>query len=150
MSRNVSGERPLNAQGRAQARSIGAAMRDLDIPVAMVLTSTVQRAVDTGTLLGLGAVTAAPDLAESASGDERKRHASAFRKLVATPPPADNNVVIVTHKPNIVDAFGEDWSDVREGEASVFEPDRHGGYKLIVRVQADEWAKWAKSAHPAN
>jgi hypothetical protein len=25
-----------------------------------------------------------------------------------------------THKPNILDAFGKDWFDVREGEASVF------------------------------
>lgn len=46
----------------------------------------------------------------------------------------------MTHKPNIVDAFGADWADLREGEASVFEPDGRGAYKLIGRVKADEWA----------
>jgi hypothetical protein len=51
--------------------------------------------------------------------------------------------VIVSHKPNIIDAFGDGWADVRKGEASVFEPDRHGGYKLIVHIQASDWAKWA-------
>jgi hypothetical protein len=61
-------------------------------------------------------------------------------------PPADNNLVIVTHKPNIMDAFGRDWFDVREGEASVFEPDRYGGYKLIVRVQANEWSGLVKAS----
>jgi len=142
MSRNVSGERQLNVEGRMQAKFIGESIRRLNIPVDTVLTSTVQRAVDTATLLGFGAVTATPDLAEGAAADDRNRRTLAFRKLVATPPPADNNVVIVTHKPNIVDAFGSDWSDVREGEASVFEPDRHGGYKLIVRIQANEWSKW--------
>lgn len=143
MSRKISGERQLNVAGRMQAKAIGESMRRLNIPVDMVLTSTIQRAVDTATLLGLGAVTATPDLAEGAAPDEKNRRMLAFRRLVATPPPADNNVVIVTHKPNIVDAFGADWSDVREGEASVFEPDRHGGYKLIVRIQASEWSKWA-------
>ncbi len=146
MSRPVTGARPLNAEGRAQAKAIGASMRKLHIPVGLVVTSSIQRAVDTGTLLGLGAVTSTPDLAEGAPPDEKNRRTLAFRKLVATPPPADSNVVIVTHKPNIVAAFGDGWSDIREGEASVFEPDRHGGFKLIVRVQANEWTKWVHAA----
>ena len=145
MSRpNVPAQRQLNDQGRAEAKSIGESMRKLKIPVGLVLTSTTQRAVDTGRLLGFGDVTAAPDLTESGSTlppDENNRRALALRKLVAGRPPADNNLVIVSHKPNIIDAFGKDWLDVREGEASVFEPDGHGSYKLIVRIQASEWSK---------
>jgi hypothetical protein len=44
-----------------------------------------------------------------------------------------------------LDAFGKDWFDVREGEASVFKPDGNGGYKLIVRVQAGDWSKLAQA-----
>jgi hypothetical protein len=44
---NVSGERQLNEQGRAQATTIGQSMRKLKIPVGLVLTSMTQRAVDT-------------------------------------------------------------------------------------------------------
>ncbi|MGJ4942315.1 histidine phosphatase family protein [Bradyrhizobium sp. HKCCYLS1011] len=147
MSRkNVPAERQLNAEGRAQAKSTGEAMRKLRIPVGMVVTSTIQRAVDTATLLGFGAVAATPDLAEGASPDESNQRALALRKLAATTPPAGTNVVIVSHKPNIVAAFGSDWSDVREGEASVFEPDRLGGYKLIGRIQASDWTRWAQAA----
>jgi phosphohistidine phosphatase SixA len=150
MSRtNASGaaaERQLNEEGRAQARSIGESMRRLKIPVALVLTSPIQRAVDTATLLGFGEVTADPDLAEAVSPEGSNRRAIAFRKLAVTLPPADNNVVIVSHKPNIIEAFGKDWYDVREGEASVFEPDGHGGYRLIVRIQANEWGKWVQGA----
>jgi hypothetical protein len=51
----------------------------------------------------------------------------------------------VTHKPNIVDAFGKDWFDVREGEASIFKPDGKGGYTLVARVQAADWAKLAQT-----
>ena len=68
---------------------------------------------------------------------ENNRRAQALRKLAATVPPAGTNIVVITHKPNILDAFGKDWFDVREGEASVFQPGG-GGYKLIVRVPADE------------
>lgn len=151
MSRpNVSAERQLNDQGRAQARSTGEAMRRLRIPVWLVMTSTAQRAVDTGKLLGVGEVTATADLAENgpaASPDENNRRALALRKRVAGRPPADNNLVIVSHKPNIVDAFGADWLDVREGEASVFEPNGSGGFKLIGRIQAREWSKLAQESN---
>ena len=66
----------------------------------------------------------------------------ALRKFAATVPPAGTNVILVTHKPNILDAFGKDWFEVKEGEASVFKPDGNG-FKPVVRVQADEWAKLA-------
>lgn len=151
MSRkNVPAQRQLSDQGRAQAKSIGEAMRKLRIPVALVLTSTIQRAVDTGRLLGLGEVTATADLAESGpetSADDHERRAQALRKLVAERPPADNNVVIVSHKPNIVDAFGKKWADVREGEASVFEPDGKGGYKLVACIQANMWTELAQMSN---
>jgi phosphohistidine phosphatase SixA len=151
MSRqNVSAQRQLSEQGRAQAKSIGESMHKLKIPVGLVLTSTTQRAVDTGTLLGFGKVTATPDLTESGPGispDENNRRAQALRNLVAERPPADNNIVIVSHKPNIIDAFGKDWSDVREGEASVFEPAGSGGYKLVVRIQASEWSELAQASN---
>jgi broad specificity phosphatase PhoE len=143
MSRkNLPAERQLNEQGSVQARSIGDSIRKLKIPVGLVLTSTAQRAVDTARLLGFGEVAVNPDLAESGpalSADENNRRAQAFRKLVAARPPADNNVVIVSHKPNIVDAFGKDLADLNEGESLIFEPDGKGGYKRIARIQADRW-----------
>ena len=51
--------------------------------------------------------------------------------------------MLVSHKPNIMDAFGKDWFDVREGEASVFKPDG-AGYKLVARIQAADWGKLAQ------
>jgi len=150
MSRkNVPAQRQLNEEGRAQAKSTGESMRKLKIPVARVFSSTIQRAIDTATLLGFGEVTATADLAESgpeASADEANRRALALRGLVAQRPPADNNVVIVTHKPNIVDAFGKDWSDIGEGEASVFQPDGKGGYSFVVRIKAGSWSELARTA----
>jgi len=146
---NVAQQRQLNDQGRALAKSIGDAMRKLKIPVGQVHTSVFNRAVETGKLLGFGEVTPSLDFTEGGlvvSPIENNRRMAALRKLAATAPPAGSNVVVVTHKPNILDAFGKDWFDVREGEASVLKPDG-GGYKLVVKVQADEWSKLAAASN---
>ena len=128
--------------------SDGEAFRRLRIPVSQVQSSVFNRAVETGALMNLGEVTVSPDFSEGGlvvTPIENNRRAQALRKLAATVPPAGTNIVVVTHKPNILDAFGKEWFDVREGEASVFQPGG-GGYKLIVRVQADEWGKLAQAA----
>src|SRR5262245_39353616 len=145
---NVAKQRHLNDNGRALAKSIGDSMRQLGIPVSSVQTSMFQRAADTGTLLGFGDAKPTIDLTEGGlvvPPRENDRRAQAFRKLVATVPPAGSNVVIVSHKPNIIDAFGKDWFEIREGEASVFKPDGNGGYKLIARIQANQWAPLAQA-----
>jgi phosphohistidine phosphatase SixA len=144
--KNVAQQRQLNDNGRMLARSIGDSLRKLKIPVGSVHTSMFQRAIETGQLLGFGDVTPTADVTEGGlvvSPNENNRRMQALRKLAATVPAAGTNVFIVSHKPNIMDAFGKDWFDVREGEASVFKPDGSGGYKLVVRVQAEEWSRIA-------
>jgi len=147
---NVAKQRQLNDQGRALAREIGEAMRKLKIPVGQVVTSQFNRAVETGTLLGFGAVTSTADISEGGlvvSPNENNRRTAAMKKLAATAPPAGTNVVLVSHKPNILDAFGKDWFDIREGEASIFKPDGSGGAKFVARVQAADWSKFAQGTN---
>ena len=79
------------------------------------------------------------------SPNENNRRAQAFRKLARTIPPAGTDVVIFTHKPNILDAFGKDWFEVKEGEATIFKPDG-SGYKLLARVDMADWSRIAKAA----
>jgi phosphohistidine phosphatase SixA len=146
--KNIAQQRQLNDKGRELAATIGESMRKLKIPVGQIHSSMFQRAIDTGTLLGLGNVTATIDITEGGlvvTPNENSRRAQALRKLAATVPPAGANAIIVTHKPNIMDAFGKDWFDVREGEASVFKPDGNGGYQPVVRIQADEWSRLAQT-----
>jgi phosphohistidine phosphatase SixA len=143
--KNIAAQRQLNDDGRAKARALGDALRKLQIPIAQIYTSFMNRAVETGTLIGLGTVSQTLDVTEGnqiVSPNENTRRAQALRKLAATNPPAGSNVIVVTHKPNILDAFGKDWFEIREGEASVFKPDGTA-YKLIARVQMDEWSKFA-------
>jgi phosphohistidine phosphatase SixA len=146
---NVDKQRQLNDAGRAKAKEIGEAFRKLKIPVGQVHTSLLYRAIETGKLMfpDITPMTAI-DLVEtslSPSPNENARRNAVLRKLASTVPPAGTNTVVVSHCPNILDAFGKDWFDIREGEASVFKLDGNGGYRFIVRVQ-DEWAKFAQSA----
>ena len=143
--KNVAQQRQLNEAGRAKAKEIGEAFRKLRIPVGQIQSSVFNRAVETGTLMGLGEVTSTADLAEGGlvvTPIENNRRAQALRKLAATVPPAGTNIVVVTHKPNILDAFGKDWFDVREGEASIFRPE-NGKYVLVARVQMSDWPRIA-------
>ena len=145
---NIDKQRQLNDAGRAQAQSIGASMRKLKIPVGEVYTSMFNRAVETGKLLGFGEVKPSIDFAEGGlvvTSIENNRRAQALRKLAAALPPPGTNVIVVTHRPNILDAFGKDWFEVKEGEASIFKPDGAGGYKLIARLQANDWSKLAQA-----
>ena len=145
--KDVAHQRQLNDSGRASAKAMGDALHKLKIPVGKVQTSLFQRAVDTGTLLGYGEVSSTADITEGGlvvSPNENNRRTAALRTLAATPPAQGTNVVLVTHKPNIMDAFGKDWFDVREGEASIFLPDGKGSYALVARVQATEWTRLAQ------
>jgi len=143
-------QRQLNDQGRATARIMGAVLHGMEVPVSEVKTSQYNRAVETATLLGVGKVSPTEALNEGgttsmAQGNDVK--GDALRKLAATPPPAGSNVILVTHKPNIVGAFGKDWSDVSEGEATILRPDGKGGFAQVARVQA---AEWVRLGHAAN
>ena len=145
---NVAKQRQLNNDGRTLAKSIGESLRKLRIPVGQVHSSLFQRAVDTGTLMGFGDVTASADYTEGGlvvTPIENNRRAAALRKIAGTTPPPGTNIIVVTHKPNILDAFGKDWFEVREGEATVFKPDGNGGYRLVARIQAGDWSKLAQA-----
>jgi phosphohistidine phosphatase SixA len=143
---NVAQQRQLNDVGRAKAKEIGAAMKKLGIPAGRVVSSQYFRAIETARLLGYGEPQPTPDVSEGGqvvTPIENNRRTAALRKLAATAVPG-TNVIVVSHKPNIMDALGKDWFDVREAVISVFKPDGAGGYRLVARVQADEWAKLAQ------
>ena len=140
---NVAKQRQLTDAGRAKAQEIAAAFKKLGIPVGQVITSQYFRAIETGKPFGEPKPT--PDVTEGGqvvTPIENNRRQAALRKLAGTAPAAGTNTVVVSHKPNIMDAFGKDWFDIKEGEASIFKPDGAGGYKLVARVQADDWVKF--------
>jgi len=142
---NIAAQRQLNDAGKAAARAFGEALRQIGVPVGAVYSSQFNRAYETALLAGLKDIVKSADITEGGlvvSPAENDRRTAAFRKLLAEAPKPGTDTVIITHKPNIVDALGEDWFDVKEGEASILRPEG-GGYKLVGRVQMDEWPRIA-------
>lgn len=133
-------QRQLNDKGRAEAKAVGDAFRGAGIPIGNSYSSRFQRAVETARLIGGREPQATLDISEGGlvvTPDENNRRTQALRALVATAPDPGTNTLVVTHKPNILDAFGKDW-------ASIFKPEGNGKYTLVARMQIAQWATAAK------
>ena len=138
---NVAAQRNLNDKGKVLAKAFGDAVRLVGIPVGKVYTSKYNRAYETAVIAGFKDIEKTTDLTEGGlvvSPNENNRRIEAFHKMLGTAPQSGTNTILITHKPNIVDGLGKDWFDVKEGEASLFRPE-NGSYKLVVRVQMEEW-----------
>jgi phosphohistidine phosphatase SixA len=145
---NIAAQRNLNDKGKALAKAFGDAVREAGIPIGKVYTSKYNRAYETAVIAGFQNVEKIVDLTEGGlivTPNENNRRSEAFRKMLAVAPTDHTNTVLVTHQPNIVAALGKDWFDVKEGETSVFRP-TDGGYKLVARIQMDEWPRIATVA----
>jgi phosphohistidine phosphatase SixA len=142
---NVDKQRQLNAKGEEAAKELGGAFKIVGASVSKAITSRFNRAYQTAKLAGFENVEKNIDVTEGGlvvSPNENNRRAAAFRKLASIIPPAGTNVVVVSHKPNIIDAFGKDWFEIKEGEATIFKPDG-AAYTVVARVQMDEWSRIA-------
>jgi phosphohistidine phosphatase SixA len=140
---NVAKQRNLNGKGKELARAFGDAIRRAGVPVGEVYTSKFNRAYETAVLAGFEDIERTIDLTEGGlvvTPDENNRRSEAFRKMLAQAADKGKNNFLITHKPNIVDALGKDWFDVKEGEASIFKPEG-GKYQLVARIQMDDWPK---------
>jgi broad specificity phosphatase PhoE len=144
---NIAAQRKLNDKGIAAAKAFGQAFRQIGVPIGKVYTSQFDRAYQTAVHAGFNEAEKTADLTEGGlvvSPNENNRRAAAFRKLLGTAPADGANTLVITHKPNILDALGKDWFEVKEGEASIFRP-ANGNYTLIARVQMDDWPRIASA-----
>ena len=145
---NVAKQRQLSPKGEEAAKAFGVAVKQIGIPIGKVITSQFNRAYQTAKLAGFDNAEKTADVTEGGlvvSPNENNRRTAALRKLASTVPAAGTSVLIVSHKPNVVDAFGKDWFEVKEGEATILKPDGKG-YAVVARVQMDEWSRIAATA----
>jgi phosphohistidine phosphatase SixA len=136
--------RQLSAEGRERAKRIGAAMGALRIPVNKVLSSEYCRAAETARLLDIGPVTQTSDIinlrsASYAGGEAAVQRA---RRVLAQPPAAGGNAVIVGHGNLISAAAGV---TAGEGGGAIFRPvsGSEGGFEIVARLDAEDWEKLA-------
>jgi phosphohistidine phosphatase SixA len=123
---NPGRERQLDAEGKAAARALGAALRSMHIPIGRIYSSPAFRARETIELAGLASAMIVPQLAEGAHGmasSAEESHAVWLRQAVDRAPDARTNTLLVTHAPNILGAFGRGIAGGIEGnQILVFQP----------------------------
>jgi len=133
--------RQLSEQGRQRAKRTGEAMRRLEIPVSEVLASPYCRTMETARQLGLGDVQASTDVinmrvAEYFGG--REAVVKTARTLLARPPVAGSNRVIVAHG-NVAQAATPVYPG--EGETVIFKADNNGHFVFIGRIMPERWVE---------
>src|SRR5215204_3858306 len=104
---DMSAQRQLSEKGRSMARELGAALKKLGVPVGEVYTSRLNRAVETGKLIGGKDVSPVDELTDSSAGSasgmanpdgKNAKAGRAVGDLVDAPSKAGVNNLAVTHK----------------------------------------------------
>ena len=138
-------QRPLSDAGRTHARMIGLAFKSSGVLVDQVLASPICRAAETASL-------AFPDIAPTTPRalvytlalpkEDLGVVAGELRKMLATPPQAGTNTVLVGHTTNLKEAAGL-WPKF-EGGAMVFRPDGQGAFVLAGSIDPAEFERAAR------
>jgi hypothetical protein len=122
----------------------GEAFRAPNIPVGLVLSSEYCWALENA-LLAFGQDQTEPSLVlpDIFTAEERQRTTGALLRILATLPPLNANVVMVSHSPNSRDAIGVDLPV--EGGAVILKPNAGGKPTEVLKVLPNEWGTLAEA-----
>lgn len=137
-------QRPLSDAGRAHARTIGLAFHAMAIPVDKVFASPVCRSSETAALAFPDTKRASPRAliyTLALPQEDLGLAADELRKMLATPPHAGTNTVLVGHTTNLKEAAGL-WPK-HEGGALIFRPDGHGAFALAGSIDPEDFERVA-------
>lgn len=132
-------QRPLTDKGRGEARAIGAAFRDLKIPVGKVLASPRCRTMETATL-AFGPPEKSSEARAGPAATDTDRYAP-LRKILSTPVKPGANLVIASHGNPFHAVAGAPY--LAEGEAAVIRP-LGKDFEIIARIRVEGWAVLAE------
>jgi len=128
-------QRNLIDKGRAEARAVGAAIRELRIPVERVLVSPFCRTVETAQLL-FGRAEKMQEVRGGPSAPAGSERYAALRRILATPVRAGANLAVVSHGNPFVSLAGPPY--LAEGEAAVIRP-LGGDFEIVGRIRVESW-----------
>ena len=134
---NCATQRNLTEGGRAEARAIGTALRELAIPVGRVLASPYCRTLETGRLV-FGTATPSPVVRGGPARPDNPDRYAELRALLGTPVPRGTNVAISSHGNPFYGVAGPPY--LAEGEMAVVEPLGEGRFRMIARIPKHGWA----------
>jgi phosphohistidine phosphatase SixA len=133
-------QRNLTDAGRAQARAIGAAAREIRLPVDKVVASPMCRTMETARL-AFGAAEPVPEMRGAPLPLADPQRYAALKKLFATPYPRGSNLVVASHGNPFYGVAGPPY--LAEGEAAVIRGLGDGEFEIVARIVLADWAALA-------
>jgi phosphohistidine phosphatase SixA len=130
-------QRNLTDKGRADASAVGAAIRQLGIPVGSVLASPFCRTVETAQIAFGRAQKTQQVRGGPAAPADSGRYAE-LRKLLTTPIQKDANLAVVSHGNPFHSVAGPPY--LAEGEAAVIRP-LGSGFEVFARIRVEDWER---------
>lgn len=147
---NCALQRNLSEAGIDQARRVGAALRQLNVPINMVRTSQFCRTRDTAYAMGFDSIEVTEDLnhqmGQRAGFDV---HTARFAQLAAMPLP-DSNVLMISHTHASPRAEERVMGQIQETEIIVYQPDGKGGAAPVARISSADWDALILMVHLAE
>ncbi len=136
---NCAIQRNIADTGRVQARKVGLAIRNLNIPVEEIKTSQFCRTRDTAHEMGLGPIEIVEDL-NHAIGQRVGFDVNVARfALLARKPSLGSNVLLVSHTHGSPKTEERAMSAIQEAEIVVYRPNDKGGAEPIGRMLVSDW-----------
>jgi hypothetical protein len=132
----------LTTTGRQHAEQIGTALRALQLPIAAVRTGRLYRTEQTGQLLNIAPVTDDDRLDASSTWVNRGGAAAEQRatlQVLSEPPPAGQDVVLISSALEIPHAQPPVLQDLGPGETAIFRPGPPGKATLLARISESAW-----------
>lgn len=129
-------QRNLTDTGRAQARAIGAAIRNLDLKIDKVVASPLCRTMETARL-AFGKAEPVAEMRGAAVPVADPARYAALKRLFATPYPRGANLVVVSHGNPFYGVAGPPY--LAEGEAAVIRGLGNNNFEVVARVPAGDW-----------
>src|SRR5882762_11746081 len=124
-------QRNLIDKGRSDARAIGAAIRELRIPVERVLASPFCRTMETAQLV-FGRAEKMREVRGGPSAPAGSERYAPLRKILATPVRVGSNLAVVSHGNPFYSVAGPPY--LAEGESAVIRP-LGADFQVIARIR---------------
>lgn len=138
---DCSTQRPLTAEGRAQAAHVGRAIRAARIPIKNIHISPLCRVRDTARaafpgrkVLVDGLLMYTGNLTEA----QKAPIVANTRQLLSRPVALGSNRLVITHAPNLMDLMGY---FPKEATLVVFRPRGEAGFDYVASIPLDLWAE---------
>ena len=128
----------LSAAGLENARSVGSAIRDLNIPIGAVRSSLPCRTYITAASLGLGVVEVAEDLNPTAPTPGMDLGAARTARLNEAPL-VGTNTILVSHLHGSRNK--DEWLHLELGEVIVFRPNAGARAEPVARIAVAKWPR---------